>query len=189
VSNVLSVQGDATCLAFPDNAFDIVLCTEVLEHIPPPSLFMASQEIIRVTKYYAVIGVPYKQDIRLNRTICLSCKKRNPAWGHVNSFDENKLRHLFEPLRLEKMSFIGSKREKTNMVSVYLWDLAGNPWGTYVQQEPCVNCGNKLIAPSGRSVIQRLCSKLADYIHMAQSCFIPITPVWVHMVFKKASHL
>lgn len=43
----LSVQGDATALPFRDGVFDLVVCTNVLEHIPQPGL--ALQEAKRVT--------------------------------------------------------------------------------------------------------------------------------------------
>lgn len=52
--------GDATRLSFPDNFFDIVLCTEVLEHITSDRLVL--QEMYRVLKKggKAIITVPHK---------------------------------------------------------------------------------------------------------------------------------
>jgi ubiquinone/menaquinone biosynthesis C-methylase UbiE len=79
IDRVISVKGDATSLNFQDNAFDCVFCTEVLEHIS--DFEKACYEILRVAKQYLIIGVPYKQDIRVGRTTCLSCGLINPPLG------------------------------------------------------------------------------------------------------------
>jgi hypothetical protein len=70
-------------LGFADDFFDFVLCAEVLEHIPTASLSRACSELGRVSKHYVLIGVPYRQDIRVGRTTCWSCRKKNPPWGHI----------------------------------------------------------------------------------------------------------
>jgi SAM-dependent methyltransferase len=44
----VDVAGDGQVLPFFDNCFDTVLCNEVLEHVPEPSLLMA--EVARVLK-------------------------------------------------------------------------------------------------------------------------------------------
>jgi hypothetical protein len=184
--NIITVKGDVTQLEFQDNSFDVVLCTEVLEHIPTYLISKACNEVIRVAKTFVVIGVPYKQDIHYGRTKCLSCKRKNPPWGHVNSFDENKVKKLFGPLRLESISFVGEGGwGKTNLFSVLLMDIAGNPWGTYDQEEHCLHCSKKLVSPANRNLFQKNCSKLAYLLNRMQANIIPSTPIWLHMVFKK----
>ncbi|MDZ4200146.1 MAG: class I SAM-dependent methyltransferase, partial [Kiritimatiellia bacterium] len=67
---VRNVKGNAACLEFPDRSFDLVFCAEVLEHLPEPTLSAACREIERVARGVILIGVPYKQDLRLGRTTC-----------------------------------------------------------------------------------------------------------------------
>jgi len=43
-------------LPYKDNAFDLVLCTEVLEHLDDPQKGL--KELVRVSKKYLVISVP-----------------------------------------------------------------------------------------------------------------------------------
>ena len=64
---VRCVQGDASALQFDDASFDAVICAEVLEHIPPALLDKVGREICRVTRQSAIVGVPYKQDLRVGR--------------------------------------------------------------------------------------------------------------------------
>lgn len=184
---VTCVKGDITALNFPDNCFDAVLCAEVLEHIPPSLLPRACKELARVTRSKVVIGVPYKQDTRLGRTTCSTCGATNPPWGHVNEFDETKLKGLFSELTCEKISFVGEAPRGTNFVASYLMYLAGNPYGTYGQDESCVRCGGKLQKPAVRSFLQKIISKLA---HIAWNIGTPFPPNhgnWIHIVFRKNS--
>ncbi len=185
LENVETVKGDVTKLDFPDNSFDVIVCTEVLEHIPRELLGQACREIIRVARHEAVIGVPYKQDLRAGRTTCRACGRKNPPWGHVNSFDERSLVELFYPLQLAGFSILGPPARVTNFVSTFLMDLAGNPWGTYNQHEPCIYCGAPLALPARRSPAQRLCSAAAVLLAKFQNALRRSSPTWIHMVFQK----
>jgi len=53
---VTAVFGDVDALPFPDDAFDLVLAIEVLEHVPSPDA--ALREIARVARADVVLSVP-----------------------------------------------------------------------------------------------------------------------------------
>ena len=182
---ITCVEGNVTRLELASDSFDVVLCSEVLEHIPGAGLAQACRELIRVAKSYVVIGVPYRQDTRLGRTTCQSCGQGNPPWGHVNAFDERRLTELFLPLRKIGMSFVGSSRSRTNVLSRWLMDVAGNPWGTYDQAEVCIHCGEDIGIPPERNFAQKLCSRIALSLNAAQARAISARPDWIHIVFKK----
>jgi hypothetical protein len=183
--NVASVQGDVCHLAFADGTFDLVVCSEVLEHIPSPRLEQACAEIVRVAKGAVVIGVPYKQDIRFGRTTCRQCGGLSPPWSHVNSFDEQRLRALFEALTLSKVGYVGTTRDVTNAVSVALLDFAGNPYGTYDQVEGCIHCGSPLLRPGRRNIPQRIATRIAFILNRLQRSGTPPHGNWIHVRFDK----
>lgn len=180
---VITVKGDVTKLQFPDSSFDCVFCAEVLEHIH--DLQAACDEIVRVARRYIVIGVPFRQDIRLGRTTCNVCGYINPPWGHVNSFTEEKLQKLFASVRLAKRSFVGSSRAVTSALSMLLMDYAGNPWGTYVQYEPCGKCGATMKPPVRRRPSQRVSGAIALRLNRIQTRLTRPHGDWIHSVFVK----
>jgi hypothetical protein len=186
---VKCVRGDVCSLDFDDDSFDAVLCAEVLEHIPSALLPAACAEIARVSRRCVVIGVPYRQDIRVGRTTCHACGQINPPWGHVNVFDETVLRGLFsKSLIWSKVSFVGENRSSTNILSMILSDWAGNPYGTYDQEEPCITCGGRLVRPSRRNVLQKLAAIIALWTCKVQSTLVPPHPNWIHVRFFKHDH-
>ncbi len=184
-ARVVAVQGDITSLEYPDDSFDCVMCTEVLEHIPEPLLKQACVELQRVARKHLLIGVPYRQDIRVSRTTCYTCGKKNPPWGHVNVFDEQRLRNLFPGLNVEKVTLVGRTKAATNAVSTFLMDFAGNPYGTYSQEESCVHCGARLREPPPRNLFQKVCTKTAFWLNSAQARFVQPRPSWIHVLFRK----
>lgn len=181
------VEGNAANMAFDDGAFDFVFCAEVLEHVPTAILSEVCREIQRVAKDRIVIGVPYKQDIRVGRTTCYSCGEKNPPWGHVNAFDEARLQKLFPACQVMEVSLIGQNTSQTNALSTWLMDLAGNPYGTYEQEEGCVRCGQRLRAPPRRSAAQRVATKLAFWARRATDLTARPRSNWIHIVFSKGA--
>lgn len=182
-NGVRCVQGDLTRLPFPDNSFDVVFCSEVIEHVP--AVEKACSEIARVARHEILVGVPYRQDTRVGRTTCAKCGRNNPPWGHVNSFDEKRLEKLFHPLRVVQRSYVWTNRERTSFLASRMMDLAGNPWGVYDSQEPCGHCGAKLSPPTKRTAFQRLCGGSAFALNRIQQQFIKPRAAWIHLLLKK----
>ena len=54
--NLVFKQGSVYDLPYKNNSFDLVVCTEVLEHLEDPS--KALREMLRISKKYLVISVP-----------------------------------------------------------------------------------------------------------------------------------
>jgi SAM-dependent methyltransferase len=180
---VKTVAGDVTNLKFPDNSFDCVFCAEVLEHVP--SIGKACAEIVRVARHEVIIGVPYRQDIRVGRTTCRSCGAINPPWGHVNTFDDRRLRDAFPNMRVLSKSFVGVDRSATNFIAALLMNWAGNPWGCYGQDEPCIYCGATLVPPENRNLASKVFSALAYRINLVQSRLTRPHANWIHLVLSK----
>jgi hypothetical protein len=182
------LQGDVTALNLPDSSFDIVVCAEVLEHIPPELLMRACQEIVRVSKKWVLIGVPFQQDIRFGATRCPSCGKTNPPWGHVNAFSTDKLTKLFSSLSVHTISNVGVSNDKTNFLSHLLSEYAGHPFGTYKQQENCIYCDSTISYTEKRNFGQRLATRAAHILISVQKHMTRKHPNWIHILFEKNAH-
>ncbi|MGD8844103.1 MAG: methyltransferase domain-containing protein [Desulfobacteraceae bacterium] len=80
---------DITALPFRDQSMDLVICSEVLEHIPNPNL--AIGECIRVLRpgKHMVVSVPR----RWPETICwaLSRQYRTTEGGHIRIYQSKRL--------------------------------------------------------------------------------------------------
>ena len=87
-------MADASTLPFKDDFFDLVICSEVLEHIPEDQA--AASEIIRVLKtgHHLVVSVPRF----LPERICwaLSSGYRNSNNGHIRIYRKKRLITLME---------------------------------------------------------------------------------------------
>lgn len=181
---VTTVKGNVLALDFPDRSFDVTFCAEVLEHINPADLPKACAEIVRVTRHAAVIGVPYRQDLRVGRTTCAACGGINPPWAHLNVFDEGRLTDLFQPLYPSVTTFIGKADSRTNALSAALLNWGGNPWGSYNQEEPCIHCGKTIVRPE-RSNLQKVLSMIGTRLCHLQGKISKPGPMWIHEVFTR----
>lgn len=178
---VQCVQGDAARLPLPDRSADLVFCAEVLEHIPRALLARVGAEMVRVARGPIVVGVPYRQDLRRGRTTCRACGGRNPPWGHVNSFDEAALSGLFPGCTVRETSYVGHGQPRTNALAALLMDAAGNPFGTYGQEEPCIHCGGGIGQPRTRGPAGKVLTRLAVSLERLTPAPRGRRANWVHM--------
>ncbi len=181
--NVTCMQGDITVLPFKDGSFDLVVCTEVLEHIPPEKLGTACRELMRVSRRYLLIGVPYKQDLRVHAMKCIHCGTINPTTGHVNTFDEDLLKDLFKDMPLGTVEYPVTGVYKTNRLSYGLYKRFGFPYGSYEQEEPCIHCGLPLKKPH-LNILARMVCLFAKGLEFLQNKTGPSkSPVWIHILW------
>jgi SAM-dependent methyltransferase len=89
------VVGDASRLPFGDAAFDIVLSSEMLEHLPPGVFDNARRELARVARRFLIVTVPYREDLAARLVWCRVCRHVFHADQHLQAFDERALARLF----------------------------------------------------------------------------------------------
>jgi SAM-dependent methyltransferase len=82
--------GTIEALPLPEHFVDVVICTEVFEHLTPEVLDAGLDQVRRVLKPGGLLigTVPYRENLAENEVFCPDCKKRFHRWGHEQSFDE-----------------------------------------------------------------------------------------------------
>lgn len=95
-------------LPFEENSFDLVLSSEVLEHLPAHVYDTGLQEIERIAKKYILISTPHDEYLPTAYSSCENCQHIFHANLHVRSFNQeihNTLFTKFKAMKSEKVSF------------------------------------------------------------------------------------
>jgi len=92
VPSAIVLRADAIRLPFLDDSFDVVICSEVIEHILDYQSVI--NEIARVSRGRIIITVP--NDQALTQIICPKCNTPHYLDGHINRFDESNIIKLFQ---------------------------------------------------------------------------------------------
>ncbi|MGC1310348.1 MAG: class I SAM-dependent methyltransferase [Phormidesmis sp.] len=82
-----TVQGDISQLPFADGAFDLVMCNDVLEHLPIATRQQALDEMTRVAAKYVIITVPFLENLNQGLTRCGRCDRFYHVNHHLSAFD------------------------------------------------------------------------------------------------------
>lgn len=136
---------DVTRLPFADSTFDLVICSEVLEHIPDHE--KAVQELVRVLKpgSHLVVTVPRFSP----EWLCwaLSREYRNTPGGHIRIYSKNRLKNMIQKQGVRFLGshhahsihtpywwlkcLVGVNNEDSGLVRLYhrflVWDIMEHP--------------------------------------------------------------
>lgn len=82
--NLTTVQASATALPFPDGAFQVVVCTDVLEHLPQDLRKPAFNELLRVSSDAVWLAFPAGEHaVRHDQAVLAVCRagrRDPPGW-------------------------------------------------------------------------------------------------------------
>jgi len=94
---------DARCgiiesLPVQSESVDVVVATEVFEHLVPDSMNAGLGEIQRVLARGGVLigTVPFRENLADNEVFCPQCKIRFHRWGHHQTFDISNMRAILQ---------------------------------------------------------------------------------------------
>ena len=163
------IKGSAYSLPFPDNTFDLIVCSEVLEHLHEYN--DAVIEINRVLKpggkFFASVPAFWPEKI------CwyLSKEYQNQPGGHLRIFDQKKLIH-----EIENRGFIFLSSEKFHSIHSPYWWLRCFFWKS---QE------KNLLVKVYKKILERHILKKPRIIDNIDKLMNPIMGKSFSMYFKK----
>jgi SAM-dependent methyltransferase len=110
-----TATGDATCMPFDDDTFDVVIAAEVLEHIPADQAAMT--EIARVLRPGGIAAVTVPAWLPERVCWLLSDDYHNTPGGHVRIFTQHELE-----VKLARAGLlIGGHHRAHGLHSPYWW--------------------------------------------------------------------
>jgi hypothetical protein len=171
------VFGDIQNLPFRASSFDIVVCTEVLEHLSDAVLTHAVAELRRVSRRYILVSVPDRQKLQNGLFKCAQCFTVAHSMGHIQSFDEARLRRLFGGLILEKVISVGSAPGYGPDWLYRAANRIGGSWNRHT--ETCPVCGSSGEAPTPNAVGRLLRRAIWRSERIAGS-----RPAWIVTLFR-----
>lgn len=115
-------------LPFVQGQFDACIAAEVLEHLPSETLVRTAREMERVTKRYVFVTVPNRESLAEHDIRCEHCGQIFNAWGHLHSFDEERLRSLFADLHPLRVEPFGPGRIDYPPALLWLRQRLGRQW-------------------------------------------------------------
>ena len=87
---------DLKALPFRDGEFDLVLATDVLEHVRDASYSQVLEELYRVSARWLLIAVPYRELLDVASVDCANCETRFHVHWHQRSYSAKDLSRLWE---------------------------------------------------------------------------------------------
>src|SRR3989338_9499375 len=99
-------QGSVYELPYKENSFDLVICTEVLEHLEEPA--KALKEILRVSKKYLIISVPNEPLFMLSNFLRgKNLSRLGNDEGHINHWSPISLKKYLSQndVKIRKIRF------------------------------------------------------------------------------------
>jgi len=180
-----AVQGSCCSLPFCNDAFDLVLTSELIEHLDAKALALASAEIARVSRRYVLVSVPFEEQLDSRLVRCEKCQRTYHVYHHLHSFSEERLKAVFPTADVISTHPSGNYvdpdwpksilRLRQGVLGVY-WRREGR------HQPMCPHCGDALsdtpdspVRFLGRAVT-RLCYRMC-------TLWKPRKPRWLVMLF------
>lgn len=87
IYGIEAVPADIHELPFSDNAFDVTLCSETLEHVT--DYRRAMRELLRVSKKAVIVTVPHEPEEKIEANVASA-----QPHGHIHAFEPNSFDYL-----------------------------------------------------------------------------------------------
>lgn len=115
-----AVVADAYNLPFRENSFDVIVASEVIEHLTEPDIFIAKWIRILKPGGKLIMLTPYNEKIIYHT--CVHCNHVTPANAHLRSFNE---KNIYGFLPGEGIRIITSKFNNKYFTKLRIYSFLG----------------------------------------------------------------
>ncbi|MFC6447998.1 class I SAM-dependent methyltransferase [Shinella zoogloeoides] len=139
---------DLQALPFADGEFDLVIATDVLEHIPDSSYAKTLDELDRVSARWLLIAVPYDELLDVATVDCASCNNLFHVHWHQRNYSAASLSQLWhERAGVAAHVFCGARWQISSPLLVKLRHLINGRYYPF-EHALCPNCGTAYHPPA-----------------------------------------
>lgn len=143
--NVNAIQASIDALPLKNLKFNLVIMTEVLEHLDDKTYPKAIQEIKNLSPDYFLITVPYKEPIDDGLGKCVFCGNLFNLSYHFRVFNDDWFKKEFKEYDLEKIEYCDNFIPPNDLINKlrHKSDIYA-----YSDRAICNKCGNRPIRSS-----------------------------------------
>lgn len=176
-----AVRASADAIPVADLSYDLVVSTEMLEHLDVNVYERAIIEFSRIARKCILITVPNREPLAEHLAVC-ACGHKFHIWGHKRSYRSTLLEGLFPGFQLAKLQDFGPPIRSYNRILLPVKQRLCRKWA-WDTATRCANCG-AVSAPAPRfpTVV-----KLCDYINAKLHAFPSLTTrrSWLLAVYTR----
>ncbi len=174
------VCASATMLPFGSGSVDLLLSSEVLEHLTEDDLQASVAEMLRLRPRFLLITIPNRENIHVNDIRCPVCGTIFNASHHMRSFTLDSLAALFPGYRV-RMSAEGGPPMRT--YAPWLLRIKQGPGKMWYRLPPgrttmCPSCGNTRFPQQRRTLIGLAATALNRILSRTR-------PYWLFALFER----
>lgn len=162
------LQASAGCLPFRDHSFEVVVCSEVMEHLPGREFNACRHELARVSSEHVIVTMPYRETLRAESYRCAACGDTYHAYGHLRSVSRRMMRELVPGFEAQAIWAFGIQRRWPWLLAQFRAPRVGGL---------CSACGNS--SPSGSLSVNQ---KALDWLN--QNCGYR-RPYWIGTSYRR----
>jgi ubiquinone/menaquinone biosynthesis C-methylase UbiE len=177
---VPKILGSIDALPIQNTCIDLIICSEVLEHLPISVFRMGINELDRITKKYVLVTVPNQEFLQKNNVICPKCKSVFNAAYHLRSFNLEILSKLFSGYKLIQHFECGKLVRQYHPFLLFIKNRIGKKWAHLGEDRwlTCPFCSERFLLKHDRNII----STITDALNKILS---PRKPYWLGALFEK----
>jgi len=181
-------------LPFTCQSFDMVILTEVLEHLPYNVYEQSLSEVCRVSSRYILVAVPYEQDLEVLLVKCPMCGTIFSGPRHLRSFDLNDMKSLFQPqgFLFKSFRFFGHLVRRYYRLEMIFRNHILNLW-RYPKDALCPSCGypfslrykNPSESQNQPDQNQSISRRMAIFVSNILYSIMPTHPMYIFSLYER----
>jgi len=144
------LQAAAENLPFKKGTFDLILLSDILEHLSDELLSRVISQVQALSSKYILINVPNNEDITLNTTKCPGCGEVFHLNWHARSFTKDSILEIFPNFELLDFKYCEPPRFKLHDLTMRLKQIVFNRSERRPMRTICPFCGYNLFISANK---------------------------------------